>query len=246
MRRTSPSHTTITRRTFLAAIPIGAALVAVGCTSAQDVDSPLTPAQAERFATMRFGLHEQGAFRASVLVAAEVAMDAEVQVDLAAALGYGTFESFISDSESQSGILAWSAERLAVASPGTLSDAEDAEWYARPVETSAISDLFLLMLLSLGTDRPENPQLLQQSTARFQGTEHVDGVRCEIFSGPQEAGNDAKSRTRYWVSEDGEMKRFEAHLDTQQDTWSRADILPPDETYAIAEVAQGLLSVGVN
>ncbi|MDQ0791723.1 hypothetical protein [Streptomyces sp. B1I3] len=106
-------------------------------------------------------------------------------------------------------------------------------WSERRLEPrSATVDSTLLLLLSLGSDRPENAQLLVRSSARFLGHEKISGVPVTVFSGPGTAdapGSTAQSapgtpgRTRYWIDADGGLRRFAARLGGSG-TWMTADI----------------------
>jgi hypothetical protein len=86
-----------------------------------------------------------------------------------------------------------------------------------------------LLLLSLASPDPENPQLLQQTDAAYLGTEIVDGRTTTVFTGPTSdtaAGSgattstapptaDAPSRLTYWVAADGKLVRLRAAVGNQ-------------------------------
>jgi len=82
--------------------------------------------------------------------------------------------------------------------------------------TDTGQDLLLTLLLSLGTDRPENALLLRQGSAEFLRHDEVDGVRVTVMSGPRPAQDTQESKTRYWVDADGDLRRFEAYLGDAQ------------------------------
>lgn len=78
-----------------------------------------------------------------------------------------------------------------------------------------------LVLLGLSSDRPDNPQLLIQNGAKWQGTGTVDGVKVIITSGPLAAGATV-SNLRYWIDSSGRLRRLQARLDGRD--WSTFDL----------------------
>lgn len=78
-----------------------------------------------------------------------------------------------------------------------------------------------LVLLGLSSDRPDNPQLLLQDGATWQGTGNVDGVKVDIMGGPLATGATV-SNLRYWIDSLGQLRRVQARLDGRD--WSTFDL----------------------
>lgn len=74
-----------------------------------------------------------------------------------------------------------------------------------------------LILVNLGNDRPENPQLLLQSGAQWVRSDSVGGEQVDVMTGPLAAG-DTTSSLRYWIDGDGDVQRLEARLNGRD--WS--------------------------
>ena len=79
----------------------------------------------------------------------------------------------------------------------------------------------LLLLLELGSDRPDNAQLLLQSDAQWLRADTDDGVPVDVFAGPsapvvsgETAAGPNPGRLRYWVDGTGRLLRFEVDLPT--------------------------------
>jgi hypothetical protein len=82
----------------------------------------------------------------------------------------------------------------------------------------------LLIIASLGFDRPENPLLLQQSDALWLREDHIGKTRVNVFAGPTNTGPSTgtpapaatgspdASTVRYWLDESGLMLRVEMRL----------------------------------
>jgi len=66
----------------------------------------------------------------------------------------------------------------------------------------------LRVVFGLGSDRPENAQLLRQSDARYLGTAEDAGRTLQVFRAPSADG--APARTRLWVDDDGALRRLDA------------------------------------
>lgn len=97
-------------------------------------------------------------------------------------------------------------------------------WLAQPLDPTASALAgSIAVLLSLGADRPENPQLLRQSDAISLGSEKVDTaegeVTARVFVGPSSASEDqpVEERVRYWLLEDGTLLRVEVPRSGQDD-----------------------------
>lgn len=115
------------------------------------------------------------------------------------------------------------------------------QWERLPLDSGAsfVSTGFAA-LLGLAKDRPENPQLLQQSTAQWIKSEKIGDQSANVFTGP--SGNDMKpssaseaastsaspsmatdgSGVRYWLDSEGTLLRFEIRL-SPSGSFSRFD-----------------------
>jgi hypothetical protein len=97
----------------------------------------------------------------------------------------------------------------------------------RSLDPSASNvDSALVLLLNLGSDQPDNAQLLQRSNARWLHRDQVDGVSVDVISGPTAESssltknavaalaisNVANTRTQYWIDSSGRMVKFVAYL----------------------------------
>lgn len=76
-------------------------------------------------------------------------------------------------------------------------------WKQATVPTPLLDVVF-----ALGSDRPENAQLLRQSDARYLGTAEDDGRTLQVFRAPSADGEQA--RTRLWVDDEGTLRRLDA------------------------------------
>lgn len=95
--------------------------------------------------------------------------------------------------------------------------------------TASRLDALALAITSLGSDRPDNPLLLQQSGALWLRTDRIGEEAVTVFAAPpsdepRDASlpplNEDESSLRLWVNEDGLMLRAEARIGT---TWSIID-----------------------
>lgn len=112
------------------------------------------------------------------------------------------------------------------------SDPLGAGWSTRALDPAASAlDALLVSMLALGSDRPDNPLLLQQSGALVLAEDEVDGIPVTVFAAPPsdepvDAGAVVSADTsplRLWLDEMGTMLRAEIRLGT---TWSTVDFAP--------------------
>lgn len=199
---------------FLA--PVAVVVAGCGDDAAEPVaekERALSGEEAELLALTRFRLHQEKTVTVLMESPGETAATISATLDLGNGRAWGVGEG----ADGPSRVIAWNTSVVATAplpEDGAPAPAT-ADWATRAVSTDVVQDLFLLLALSLGTDRPENPVLLQQGSARFLRHDEVDGVEVTVFSGPRPAdeGADASgSRTRYWIDADGNLQRFEAYL----------------------------------
>lgn len=209
---------TASRRTLLVAATLAPLLTAVGCGEDEpdpvvDEERPLTGEEAELLALTRFRLHQEKAVPVRMELPGADGSTIEATLALAAGTAWGT--ATFADAPSR--VIAWTTHVVATAArpdDGRPAPA-DADWTTRAMSTDVVQDLFLLLALTLGSDRPENPVLLQQGSARHLRRDEVDGTAVTVMSGPRPADEGAAargSRTRYWVDDEGGLRRFEAYL----------------------------------
>lgn len=175
----------------------------------------LTTEEAERLSVARFLAYRDGSRRFEVdvatvdgTVALRGRVDYRTGVGIAtAALAGGT------------AVVTWDADTVVgwvgAGDGTTVPDAPPPPpGAARPLDPSASTvDAVLVLLASLGTDRPENAQLLASSDAQRLRADEVDGVPVDVFAGPSDADTgEGAGTTRFWVDESGVLLRFEADL----------------------------------
>ena len=86
-------------------------------------------------------------------------------------------------------------------------------------------------MLDLGSDRPENPLLLQQDGAQWLRSDSVDGAPVDVFTAT------ADGNARYWVDHDGLMQRAEVLVGGDWDTVDLGDALDPDQLGPLVEAS---------
>ena len=221
------------RRLTRAALAALCLVVLVACSGSGDGDGSaggpkrLTQEQAELLATVRFRNYDAGVRAVSVTIADSATGGGgrlTGWVDFAGHLGYGSVEQ----AGAALGSVAWDGARVAVAeaapSPAAFPIPESG-WRADRLDAraSALTQT-LAILLDLGSDRPENPLLLRQSDAAFVRTDEVAGHRVVVLAGPSPAQAQAESaapsasvpddgrRVRYWIDDDGLVRRVQLRL----------------------------------
>ncbi len=151
---------------------------------------PVTTAESQLLATVRFNNFDVGSrpFRTELT---EKGVDLHLQgsIDYGSHLGYGLVTgSFASQA------LLWNGKTVGVHdSPPDASgnpvlpilDPDDQAWVSHPLDASSSRlDALLIVLGGLGSDRPDNPILLQQAGAMWLRTDTVDGTPVTVFAGP--------------------------------------------------------------
>lgn len=219
------------------AIGLGAGVVAVGLSVAMwfttsvgaGQDSAMTSAQADLLALARFNDYQNGvsAIDAEIPVSGqEFTLDG--RVDWQNHLGYATLTSVQAGQAGGTELLQWTPGGIAVRGSwtGPLPATPPADgWEVRAWQQGTDLDSALQLILDLGADRPENAQLLQQSGASVLRDANVGGEHLTVFAGPPETQGGTDSHTRYWVADDGTLRRFEALIDGST-TWTEVDIAP--------------------
>ncbi|MFD7921919.1 hypothetical protein ACFV3R_22155 [Streptomyces sp. NPDC059740] len=192
-----------------------AALLIAG--SGSDPGGPRTPTsdEADRLAITRFRNYQAHGRAVTITVpgtAGELVVTASV--DYRDKRGYGVVHGTGRDTSSD-GLIAWTTTSVSVL-PMTGAPAHApaspprSGWYARPLQSSGSSlDSSLAIVLSLGSDRPDNAQLLPQNGAAWWGRDRVDGHRVDVMTGPSSRDRSATAgNVRYWIGADGTMYRI--------------------------------------
>lgn len=103
------------------------------------------------------------------------------------------------DDAASRGLLQWNLGRMAFAlSPSAIpvDPMPDIGWQVRPIrERGSELDGALRLLVNLGSDRPENPQLLLRSTARWLRSDQVADATVDVFEGPGKGTRRTPGRT---------------------------------------------------
>ncbi|MDT3395832.1 hypothetical protein RKE29_04095 [Streptomyces sp. B1866] len=179
----------------------------------------LTADEANRLAITRF-LNYQATGRAVTITVPGTAGELVVtaSVDYRAKRGYGVVHGSGRDTSSD-GLIAWSAGTVSVHptadAPATApASPPGSGWYSRPLETSGSSlDTSLAIALGLGSDRPDNAELVRQNGAAWLGKARLHGHRVDIMTGPDARAKAGSSGTvRYWLGPDGTMYRMRAEV----------------------------------
>lgn len=230
------------RRTLLGGA-LGLALLGAGCGSTEEKPAPkaraLTGEEAEALALVRFQMYSTSPVQVQMTWPGSPRISYTIVLDLREHLAYGSFETHDDGSDDGStGFVVWDLATVATA-PGAAGDPppELAAWTQRALSTQHPQDIFLALALNLGSDRPENPALLQQSTARYLRSDKIAGARVSVLEGPQPASASASAsdgeaasgtgRTRYWIDGDGALMRFEAYLGQADGSFARIDVVDP-------------------
>jgi hypothetical protein len=196
-----------------------------GDKAAEATATRLTTDQAQALAVMRFRTWSRKPATFKVAVTSNVAFSATVAIDFSRGAGYGNYRTTRPGSATtlDEGVIAWSGSYIETTHTGTASALPDVSaWAERPVDTSNLIDLTLLLASNLGADRPENPALLQQGGARLLRTIGTGDGKVWEIRGPGSSAADtagstqATSKTTYQVTPAGELKRFAADLGTEE------------------------------
>ncbi|MGG2460933.1 hypothetical protein ACO0M4_14120 [Streptomyces sp. RGM 3693] len=134
-------------------------------------------------------------------------------LDFQGKLGYGVVHGTGRDTSSD-GLIQWTAASVFVhpmahAPAHAPASPPRSGWYGRPLQSSGSTlDSVLAIALNLGSDRPDNAELLPQNGAAWWGQDEVAGHRVDVMTGPYSHGRSGTAGTvRYWVGEDGTMYR---------------------------------------
>jgi hypothetical protein len=196
-------------------------LALVGCApTAPIAESPkaLTSEQSERLAVTRFRNFDAGVRTVdATFPAASGDVELTGLFDFATGVGYAS----VTVDDVASGLVWWTHETIAVRSAAVdglpLPLPEDG-WESGALDPSSTTLANSVALIaSLGSDRPENPQLLAQSDAAWLRADSVGEALVDVFAGPSAdsvatASSDLSARAVYWVDATGILLRFESPL----------------------------------
>ncbi|WP_228554777.1 hypothetical protein [Catenulispora pinisilvae] len=197
----------------------GVIVVAASGSGSSTKARVLTSEEANRLAITRFRNYETGG-RAVTITVPGTAGDLVItgSVDYRAKLGYGVVHGTGRDTSSD-GLIEWTATSVLVdpmpSVPATAPAAPpNTGWYSRQLQQTGSSlDSSLAIALNLGSDRPDNAQLLPQNGAMWVGQDNVAGHQVTVMTGPTAqsgSGSGLTGTVRYWVGQDGTMYRVQA------------------------------------
>ena len=202
-----------------AAVVGAAAFLIIDSRSEPTGPRALTSDEANRLAIARFRNHEAGGRAVTITVPTTAGgLVITGSIDYRAKLGYGVVRGTGRDT-SGNGLIQWNATTVFV-HPMANAPAEapasppGSEWHRRPLLTSGSSlDSSLLIALNLGSDRPDNAELLPQNGAAWVGQDQVGDHQVDVMSGPSaRAKPDTAGNVRYWIASDGTMHRVQADV----------------------------------
>jgi hypothetical protein len=201
-----------------AAVAVTAFLVAGG-NSAPTGPRALTSDQANRLAITRFRNYQAGGRAVTITVPGTAGgLVITGSIDFRDKLGYGAVHGTGRDTSSD-GLIEWTATTVFV-HPMTNAPADapawppGSGWYGRPLQRFGSSlDTSLAIALSLGSDRPDNAELLPQNGAVWVGQDRLDGHQVDVMTGPSaHAASGTQDTVRYWIGSDGTMYRVRVGL----------------------------------
>jgi hypothetical protein len=196
-------------------------LVLAGCTPTAPVEEPpkaLTSEQSERLAVARFRNFDAGVRTIDATLPSDSGeIRLEGWFDYAGGVGYAQ----VTVDSVASGLVWWTHETIAIRS--APSEGAPLPWPEDGWESGALDPSSttlansVALIASLGSDRPENPQLLAQSDAAWLRADTVGEVEVDVFAGPSAdsvatASSDLSTRALYWVDATGLLLRFESPL----------------------------------
>ncbi|WP_309500733.1 hypothetical protein [Streptomyces shenzhenensis] len=182
----------------------------------------LTPDEANQLAIARFRNYEAHGRAVTITVPGTAGgLTFTGSVDYRGKLGYGVVHGS-GRGTSSDGLIEWTAASvffhpMANAPAHAPASPPPSGWYGRPLQSSGSSlDSSLTIALGLGSDRPDNAQLLPQNGAAWWGRDEVDGHRVDVMTGPssRERSGTAGS-VRYWVGSDGTMYRVRVSVGSE-------------------------------
>jgi hypothetical protein len=177
----------------------------------------LTPDEANRLAITRFRNYQAGGRAVTITVPGTTGgLVVTGSIDYRSRTGYGVVRGTGRDTSSD-GLIEWTSTTVFVhpmaGVPAAAPQSPPASgWFGRPLTASGSSlDSSLAIALGLGSDRPDNAELLPQNGAARLGRSTVRGHRVDVMTGPNARARAGTSGTvRYWIGPDGTMYRVRA------------------------------------
>ncbi|MFI9358816.1 hypothetical protein [Streptomyces lydicus] len=182
----------------------------------------LTSDEANRLAITRFRNYEAHGRAVTITVPGTAGrLVVTGSVDYRGKRGYGVVHGTGRDTSSD-GLIEWTATSVSVhpmanAPAHAPASPPRSAWYSRPLLSSGSSlDSSLTIALSLGSDRPDNAELLPQNGAAWWGRDQVDGHRVDVMTGPSSRDRSGTAgNVRYWVGAGGTMYRVRVSLGSE-------------------------------
>ncbi|BCK73612.1 hypothetical protein Srufu_075650 [Streptomyces libani subsp. rufus] len=199
-----------------------AALLVVGGGSGPSGPRALTSDEANRLAITRFRNYEAHGRAVTISVPGTAGgLVVTGSVDYHGKLGYGVVHGTGRDTSSD-GLIEWTTTSVLVhpmanAPAHAPASPPRSAWYSRPLKSSGSAlDSSLAIALKLGSDRPDNAELLPQNGAAWWGKDQVDGHRVDVMTGPSSPGRSGTAgNVRYWVGSDGSMYRVRVSVGSE-------------------------------
>lgn len=174
---------------------------------------PLNAAESQQLASFRRRAYEAGVRSVDAVIASD-ATSVQIRgwIDTVDHVGYG----MVTGVGVAPFLVTWtSTEVAAQAFTGSVPTLPipDTGWERTALDHEA-SHLAAaqVMLLSLASNAPENPQLLRQSGATWLRADRVGDIPVDVMTGPIPEGATSSSY-RYWIAPEGDLLRLEARLD---------------------------------
>jgi hypothetical protein len=203
------------------AVVVAAFLVA-GHESGPSGPRTVTSDEANRLAITRFRNYEAHGRAVTITVPGTAGgLTVTGAVDYKGKLGYGVVHGTGRDASSD-GLIQWTATSafvhpMADAPAHAPASPPRSGWYSRPLQSSGSAlDTALAIALSLGSDRPDNAELLPQNGAAWWGRDEVDGHQVDVMTGPASRDRPGTAgNVRYWVGSDGTMYRVRVSVSSE-------------------------------
>ncbi|MGW2917520.1 hypothetical protein ACWDBF_06615 [Streptomyces angustmyceticus] len=182
----------------------------------------LTSDEANQLAIARFRNYEAHGRAVTITVPGTAGgLTVTGSVDYRGKLGYGVVHGTGRDT-SGTGLIEWTATSVFVhpmanAPAHAPASPPRSAWYRRPLLAAGSAlDSSLTIALGLGSDRPDNAELLPQNGAAWWGRDQVDGQRVDVMTGPSSPGRSGTAgNVRYWIGPDGTMYRVRVSVGSQ-------------------------------
>lgn len=208
---------------MVAAIGLAAAAVAaflvIDSGSGPADPRALTSDEVNRLAITRFRNYQAGGRAVTITVPNTTGgLVITGSIDYRGKLGYGVVRGS-GRGTSSDGLIEWTATTVFV-HPMASAPAEvpasppESDWHSRPLQRSGSSlDTALAIALGLGSDRPDNAELLAQNGPTWIGQDQVRGHQVDVMTGPDAAAKPGTGGTvRYWIGSDGTTYRVQVSV----------------------------------